>query len=293
MGTIREEVVEIGGKAYKITSDDDYLDHIKNGFEPDMVALFQTVASGSNVILDVGANIGCTAVLFGDLAQKVYAFEPSGTTYQFLEKNIAQSGHKQIYPQKIGLGADFLETTIAFDPDNRSGGYVSNRIQANENHTIEKIEIQPMDAFVAAHHLQQIDFIKMDVEGFEGDVLRGAKETLAANKPVVVLELNHWCLNAFQRTSVPDFFDQLRAIFPILYAVDGRHYMDLHDDNESFVVMYYHILHGKFSNILAGYDEQRFAKFKSQYHRGFEPQAIATIVEEKPKSLLGRLFSSR
>jgi hypothetical protein len=85
MSIAKEVKVDIGGKDYTITSDDDYLEHIKNGFEPHMVKLFRAVASDSKVILDVGANIGCTALLFGELSENVYAFEPSKTTFGFLE----------------------------------------------------------------------------------------------------------------------------------------------------------------------------------------------------------------
>ncbi len=118
-------------------------------------------------------------------------------------------------------------------------------------------------------NLQQIDFIKIDVEGFEGHVLRGARQTLLSNKPVVVLELNHWCLNAFQRTSIPDFFDFLRSIFPVLLAVDGSSYMDLHNDSDSYIVMYHHIMQMRFLNIVAGFDETRLGQFKSLYKHGF------------------------
>ena len=88
----------------------------------------------------------------------------------------------------------------------------------------------------------------------------------------MTLELNHWCLNAFQRTSIPDFFDFLRSRFPILLAVDGTGcYLDLHDATESYGVMYHHIIHMRFLNILAGFDESRFALFKSIYEHRFKP----------------------
>ena len=270
MKNIRELPVDIGGTEYIIASDDGYLDHIKNGFEPEMVKLFKVLAANSETILDIGANIGCTAILFGELAQNVYAFEPSPTTFSFLEKNILKSGRKNVTPQNIGLGAEFLETTLTFSPSNRSGGFVSNKTQVEARHVTEKITIRKLDEWANSLDLQSnIDFIKIDVEGFEGDVLRGAREMLSANKPVVVLELNHWCLNAFQRTSVPDFFDLLRSIFPILLVVDGSNYMNLHDENDSYTVMYHHILHMRFLNIVAAFDESRLDQFRSLYERGF------------------------
>ena len=127
---VRELEVDIGGTKYIIASDDDYLTNIKNGFEPEMVKLFRALATDSEISLDIGANIGCTAILFAELSKKVYAFEPSPTTFAFLEKNIARSGFKNIVAQNIGLGAEAGESTLTFAPSNRSGGFVSNQTQA-------------------------------------------------------------------------------------------------------------------------------------------------------------------
>lgn len=269
--SIAEEVsIDIGGKDYTIISDDNYLEHFKeHGFEPSMVKLFRAVASDSEVILDIGANIGCTALLFGELSKNVYAFEPSPTTFVFLEKNISKSGLKNIFPQNMGLGTEPGEYTLTFNPSNRSGSFVSNQTQACAGHTVEKIVIRQMDEVLKSLNVSRVDFIKIDVEGFEGHVLRGATQTLATNRPVVLLELNHWCLNAFQRTSIPDFFDFLRSTFPILLAVDGDSYLDLYDENDSYIFMYYHIIHMRFQNILAAFDERRLDKFKSLYQHHF------------------------
>jgi FkbM family methyltransferase len=265
MSTAREIVVDIGGKNFSIISDDSYLENIKNGFEPEMVQLFRTLASDSEVVL----NIGCTALLFGQLSKNVYAFEPSQTTFAFLERNVSQSGLTNIFLQNIGLGAESGESTLTYAPSNRSGAFVSNQTQASACHTVEKIVIRKLDKVVNSLNLKQIDFIKIDVEGFEGHVLRGATQTLSSYKPVVVMELNHWCLNAFQRTSIPDFFDLLRSMFPILLAVDSSSYLNLHDESESYIVMYHHILHMRFPNIVAAFSEDRLHMFRKFYQDPF------------------------
>lgn len=100
-------------------------------------------------------------------------------------------------------------------------------------------------------------------------MLRGGTQTLSSSRPNVVLELNHWCLNAFQRTSIPDFFDLLRSMFPILLAVDGLNYLNLHDESESYIVMYHHILQMRFPNILASFEENRLDAFRVLYKHGF------------------------
>ncbi len=269
MRLAREATIEIGSKKYVISSDDSYLDYIGNGFEPEMVVLFGVLASRDDVVLDVGANIGCTAILFGELCRSVCAFEPSFTTFAFLEKNVANSGLRNVILRNIGLGEDAGEYTLISHPSNRSGSFVSNRVQASPGHTLEKIVIRRLDDTVESMNLPKIDLIKIDVEGFEGHVLRGATRTLSSCRPLVVLELNHWCLNAFQRVSIPDFLDFLRSRFPILLAVDGSSYLNLHDAGESYIVMYHHILQMRFPNIVAAFDEVRLSRFRDSYRHHF------------------------
>lgn len=271
MGATREAVVRIGRQAYTITSDDDYLQAIGPEFEPEMTHLFSALAEGSRCVLDIGANIGCTALLFGQMAEAVYAFEPSPTTFGFLQRNLDRSGMTHVYPRNFGLGAEAGEFPLTFAPANRSGGFVSNQTRASAGHVVEQIVIRPLDAIAETFGDKPLDFMKIDVEGFEGHVLRGASATLARHRPLVVLELNHWCLNAFQRTSVPDFFDFLRSVFPILYAVDGRQYLDLNRPDESYVVMYHHILNKRFPNLVGAFEPGRLQRFRASCQAGFRP----------------------
>lgn len=269
MYNLRKVEVDIGGRRYQITSDDTYLEHIKGGFEPETVSLLRVLATDSSVILDIGANIGCTALLFGELSKFVYAYEPSKTTFNFLKINIVNAEINNIFLHNIGLGDQAGDFTLTFNPANRSGGFVSNQISASDGHTTENIVVSTLDEEVNKLRLKKIDFIKIDVEGFEGHVLRGATNSLRNFKPKVLLELNHWCLNAFQRTCIPDFFDYLRSIFPILLAVDGDRFLDLHNTHESYVVMYHHILHMKFPNIIGAFHQNDLSVFKKCYQHNF------------------------
>jgi len=264
---------KINGKPYSISSDDDYLDHVEGEFEPEMVSLFKSLIQPADTVLDIGANIGCTSLLFGDLARKVYSFEPSPTTHRWLVQNVRMAKLNNVEPINLGLGKDAGTFELTFAPNNRSGGFVSNLTNASEGHQVEQITIAKGDDFIREHQIAKVDFIKIDVEGFEQSVIEGLAETIAREQPIVVLELNHWCLNAFQRTSVPDFFDFLRSVFPYLYAVDMRYTSNLrdrlqrellpflydkkdaknlHDQNAAYHVMYRHILHGSSYPTLVG-----------------------------------------
>jgi hypothetical protein len=150
---------------------------------------------------------------------------------------------------------------LTYAPSSRAGGFVSDKTSASKGHVVEKINIRRLDDITLGH----VDFVKIDVEGFEAHVLRGGGNCISVFKPVVTLELNHWCLNAFQRTSVPDFLDFLRAVFPILLAVEGDTYLDLHLPDQSYAVMYHHILHMKYVALVGVFDDNRLQDFRSRY----------------------------
>jgi len=256
-----EATVEIAGTPYLLRSDDIYLDSVGAVFEPDMVALFRCFAKGT--VLDVGANIGCTALAFSSMAATVHAFEPSPTTFDLLCSNTAVA--LNVTPHNYGLGAKNGSFELTFAPNNRSGGYVSDQLKASDGHTVERIVVKKLDDMVRPLNLGAVDFIKIDVEGFEGSVIKGAAKTIRKFKPVVALELNHWCLNAFQRTSVPDFLDALRSVFPILYAVDGHTYQNLHDSDESYTVMHRHIVMMRYPTIVGAFHRNQMEAFEREF----------------------------
>jgi FkbM family methyltransferase len=263
LNRFQELSVKIGDKFYMIASDDDYLTHIGSEFEPEMCTLFKSLIKKNHKVFDVGANIGCTSILFGDLASYVDSFEPSPSTFKILEKNLATSLHSNTRIHNFGLGAKNENLTLTFSPSNRSGGFVSDKTQASKGHSIENIVIKKGDDFSPP---PEVDFIKIDVEGYEKNVIEGLLQTILKNRPVIVLELNHWCLNAFQRISIPDFFDFLANVFPILYAVDGDKYLNLHDESDRYIVMYHHIIHFKFPNIVAAFDQKQLNRFHELYN---------------------------
>ena len=262
----RSVTTNIGGLTCEIASDDNYLNVIAGNFEPDMVRLFEAFVQPEMTVLDIGANIGCTTILFGQRAQKVISFEPSPTTFHFLQKNTRAAGVNNVVCVNSGLGKTAGSFELTFSTDNRSGGFVSDRTSASAGHEVESIDIRQGDHFVRENVAEQIGFIKIDVEGFEQNVIEGLAETLRKDKPAVVLELNHWCLNVLQRSSVPDFLDFLRSVFPYLYAIDGEDVRDLHNADSSYHVMYHHIVCGfKYPNLVGAFNPKQLEVFRQRY----------------------------
>ena len=255
-----QRLIRIGDKSFEISSDDLYLSQMPPVFEPAMVSLFRALITPGMTVLDVGANIGMTALLFSQLAREVYAFEPAPSTYALLQTNLAAARLTNVETFNLGLGETAQNLTLTFATQNRSGGFVSGHIKPEAGYTTENIVIGTLDGLYGAggpvQNLRKPDFIKLDVEGFEPHVIRGGRRVLARHKPVVVLELNHFCLNVLQRITVPDFFDLLRSVFPVLFAIgaDNRSIGNLHDPDTAYNVMHAHVTQFHYPNIVAGFD---------------------------------------
>jgi len=267
---VREKItrqIKIGENLYEITSDDNEISSMNNEYDKNMCNAFLSLIDESHTIIDVGANVGLLSILFGQHAKNVISFEPSPSTYKYLAQNVEASGLTNILPHNFGLGRQDENLTLTFSPVGRGGAFVSNLTQVDtEAYIVENIQIRNGDSILGN---QVVDCIKIDVEGFELNVLNGLSETVRKNKPIVVAELNHWCLNALQRTTVPEYFDKLRDIFPILYAFDGTsgRYLDIHDKNQRFSAMYEHIVQSRFHDVIGAFHPNQIERFAAQYPR--------------------------
>lgn len=80
-----------------------------------------------------------------------------------------------------------------------------------------KVRVTTVDQFVEEHWISRLDFIKMDIEGFEIDALEGAKETIARLQPSAVIEFNSFASVAFRNINPRQLLDFVRSAFPYVY----------------------------------------------------------------------------
>ena len=282
-----EKTIWIGENLYTLASDDAYLDTMGDKFEPHMVQLFKCLIKPNDVVADVGGNIGMTAILFSGLARKVYAFEPSPSTFAILKTNLSRAQTSNVEAVNLGLGERSEKLTITFAANNRSGGFISDKLSL-KNHVTEEVQIESLDHFFS-RAADRPDFIKIDVEGYEGSVIRGAYDTIKAKRPLVTLELNHFCLNVLRRITVPDFLDFLRSVFPFLYAVDTDNttIADLHDEEWSYRVMHEHLTRFRFPNLVGGFDPALTATLKE-----LELSARAALCIRQPLVVTPRVINA-
>ena len=129
-------------------------------------------------ILDIGGNIGYYALLLASLAGdkcKIFAVEPSGDNIELLKKNVELNGKSDIIDvYHMGMGnQEGTQQLFLSQYSNLHGFFDETKMLREENHT-ENVEMKSIDSFTKDK--LPIDFIRMDVEGFEVKVFQGMHE---------------------------------------------------------------------------------------------------------------------
>ena len=136
-----------------------------------------------SVALDVGAHIGTHSILMGQAVGpwgRVYAFEPQRKLFRELIQNIRLNGLDNVVPLRYALGsgpARIIEMNVATE-GNEGGTAVGSGG--------DPAELRSLDDF----GFEDVSLIKIDVEGFEMEVLRGAVETISRSRPVLIIEIH-------------------------------------------------------------------------------------------------------
>lgn len=134
----------------------------------------------NKIVIDVGSNLGEFAIYCVRLgAKKVYAFEPVTETFKILEKQIEINNLKgKIIPVKLALGDKNETLKINFEGAGDATAHINGRLSTNS----EIIKVIKLDDFIKK---EKVSFIKMDVEGYEEKVLRGAHKVIKRDKPIL------------------------------------------------------------------------------------------------------------
>lgn len=143
------------------------------------------------VVLDVGAFIGTHTLAFASMVGPhgaVHSFEPRAAIRALLERNVERNGYAQVRVHGCALGtsaASFEVPALNLDVEENFGGLALNDAAAAEGER-ETISIASLDELA----LGRVDLMKLDAEGMEADVLRGAAQTLRQYRPVLFAECN-------------------------------------------------------------------------------------------------------
>ncbi len=139
-------------------------------------------------LLDIGANTGYYGIMSAHMfpSSRVYSFEPIQEHCDLIHESAYLNKISNIDINQYALGNTDENTEIYY------AGSGTTLIEGfTKSHKKVKISVKKLDDVVKEKDIQDINFIKIDVEGFELEVLKGAKETLNLFKPVVFSEICH------------------------------------------------------------------------------------------------------
>jgi FkbM family methyltransferase len=194
--SVSSKTIILGGVTTHIegAADDPYFSSIE-AIAPEFQPLFNVVSRHvprDATVIDVGGNIGVTPIALSRLVARVITFEPSPPNLNFLRTNLRLNGVDNV--EIVAAAASNQEQTLEFHAASFSpGSHVRSRGDLSRGGPSIEVPAVSLDQF----DFPPIAFMKIDAEGHEPEVLAGARRLLARDRPLMVMEINPWCLTAY------------------------------------------------------------------------------------------------
>lgn len=196
-------------------------------FEPSTVRCYTRLVNPGDVVLDVGANIGAhtlpLARLVGE-AGRVIAFEPTRYAFLKLQQNVSLNS---ALAARVSLAQVMLvsHSSAALEPTVYSSWPLEGSDEVHAKHRGRLMDTRgaiaaTLDEQMRRFSIGRVNFIKLDVDGHERQVLDGARETLHRDRPPILLELAPYVFS-----DRPDDFDAMLSLLAklgyLLWRVDN------------------------------------------------------------------------
>ena len=212
-----------------------------------LAAHFARTAGHSPLILDIGANLGAWAQPFGRALAaagiengRLIAFEPAPGQRQRLEVNLsAVPGFSDVSILPLAVGAENGSGAFALTGEETgSSGLVPELETSAGDIELVEVEIRTLDSLLPELGLDQVDFVKVDTEGNDPNVLFGAVETLRAGRiGAIQFEYNFlWLRNRFSLEQIFRFIDGLDYRFGKVVPEGVELYDTWHFELDRFIM---------------------------------------------------------
>jgi len=151
-----------------------------------------------DVCFDIGANIGIYSVILSKLTghpENIHAFEPVNHIRNKLTSNCKLNGFADVHVNDFALGAEVSTAQMYQIKEDMFRGGTSTFVHndnvkkiGTDKFNLCEVRIARLDDYVRDNHIERVNFMKIDVEGFEWPVLQGGQETIEKFGPTILLE---------------------------------------------------------------------------------------------------------
>ena len=143
----------------------------------------------NDIILDVGAHIGCFTLYASKKINKgkIFAFEPTSESFNVLKQNVELNQLKNIHIQNAGVLKESGTSVIYVDKNNEIGNSL---FLKNKNMVEEKIDIISIEDILKKYDLNSVDLLKLDCEGAEYDIILNLPENILNKFHKIAMEVH-------------------------------------------------------------------------------------------------------
>ena len=210
--------VDFFGLKYKgnLTSYLDWVLYFFGAFEKYELFLMRDIIKNKDrpIFIDIGANVGTHSLFMSQYCECIHAFEPYGLVRKQLEMNVRHNKIGNIFVHNVGLGYKdcHLDYYAPTGHNTGTGSFLQSHETAN-NQFFGQLQVVNADAYISKLGLENIHLIKIDVEGFEKNVLLGLRDTLFKCRPVLFMEFSPTTQHSFSGK------DEIMSILPDNYII--------------------------------------------------------------------------
>ena len=168
-------------------------------YEKENVAFMKAYCKNGMTVLDVGAHLGLLSVIGGKLVApggKVFSFEPTPSTFSVLNTIIGINSLSGIVtPIHSAVSEENTEADFMLDahPGSNANSLVK---RADKERNVVRVKVVTLDSIVKKHQIARVHFIKIDAEGTELSVLRGAASLIDRDRPIIILAIHPFLIRA-------------------------------------------------------------------------------------------------
>lgn len=201
-------------------------------YEPTVVRIMKKYLKSGGVFIDIGANVGYLssvgASLVGERGQ-VHCFEPIPKYFDHIKKTAALNPNYIIVANNNALGEETTQVSIADHREIGGSSIVPGFVSAEDTVEILNINIQRLDEYTIKNDISNISLIKIDTEGFELSVLKGASGFLDEhrdNAPPIIVEITPKAFKLMNK-DISELEDFMCGYGYKSYSICGCHRLDI------------------------------------------------------------------